>query len=944
VLRYSTIFLFSTLLCVLSALGNSRGLTAGQLAFLDPASESTSVLIETVKELLRADQMVEAIPFMEELLVRLEEDEDTKAQKTRAYTLYQLGQCRMKLGSYEEAAGHLVEFADLYTNEVEYVSARIDAARCYTLLEEWSKVEEQSTLVLQNPLLPDAQKRAVIKVQGEALYRQEKWAEAVRPLNALFRMSQNEVERNSAAVMLVTCYVRSGAFDRLFAFLPECEGGGRYDVGLNVALLEAGDEHYKRGEFHKALMLYRLVMGRQELINYYEALMAAILASIRPPVAGGEVSIEAQKEANLERQLRHRRMALQLEVIQRFEDYDLDVLLRIAQCYADLKRNWPAYTVYKHLYTTYPDHALAEQGRYSAFIAMTSEEEWELALSEGYAFVEALPEGEYIDDVTLNLLQIHMQREQLDRAYSMGLKALEISPDHTYIDQVSFLLGYIQFVRLDYASAQHYFDEVLRRWPESNYYEPAEYWRAMSQLFQGSFAAAAVSFQAYLTNPLYAELKFGEDAQYRLGFAQFGAEQFAEAEETFRAFLVGYPHSSLISEALAMIGDLRGEAGDLEAAIDFYEQAIIKAETMAQRNYPTFRMAAALHILERYELLVERMADYIRIWGERGEVAQACNWQAKAYKSMEPPAYEKALDAYTFGINTFGQLADLATVDAILREILADWQSESWKEQHPFILQRMKDELRQVGATDASALRMRYETLLALMLEADERDDYVMALLKPELVDEAGPLTLQLMAEEAVKAKQYGLVHAAYNRYLAHFGVSRSMLYVMNAELEALVQEGNFEAGAMLAEDIMVRFGHSPSVAWAWKRRGDAYRLLKQYEDAEASYNYLLGIREWRGELTPEAHYWLGVCKMEQGKHRDAYAHFQRIYVLYEEYTDWVAKAYLKSVECLKELGEDEYVLNTYREMLANEAVASTEEGRRARVEYEALKPVGGAE
>ena len=70
--------------------------------------------------------------------------------------------------------------------------------------------------------------------------------------------------------------------------------------------------------------------------------------------------------------------------------------------------------------------------------------------------------------------------------------------------------------------------------------------------------------------------------------------------------------------------------------------------------------------------------------------------------------------------------------------------------------------------------------------------------------------------------------------------------------------------------------------------------------------------------MTPEALYWIGICLREQQENEKAAAYFQRVYVLYGQHTEWVAKAYEQSVECLQVLGKQEDVIRTWREMAAH--------------------------
>ena len=159
-----------------------RGVTKTQLSRLDPRAEATSVLLETAKELLKNDQLEEALPFLDEILVRLEGDEDKKARQTMAFTLYQLGHCQMKLGDYAPGAKSFVRFADNFPEDLQKHSARVLAAQCLTMLQQWPAVEEQSAMVLADRGLDSDLKITATQLLAESRYQQEKWLKAITPL------------------------------------------------------------------------------------------------------------------------------------------------------------------------------------------------------------------------------------------------------------------------------------------------------------------------------------------------------------------------------------------------------------------------------------------------------------------------------------------------------------------------------------------------------------------------------------------------------------------------------------------------------------------------------------------------------------------------------------------------------------------------------------------
>ena len=77
---------------------------------------------------------------------------------------------------------------------------------------------------------------------------------------------------------------------------------------------------------------------------------------------------------------------------------------------------------------------------------------------------------------------------------------------------------------------------------------------------------------------------------------------------------------------------------------------------------------------------------------------------------------------------------------------------------------------------------------------------------------------------------------------------------------------------------------------------GKARTLLALGRHAEAKklFEQVASIREWRGESTAEAVYYLGVNEAEQGHLPEAIAHYQRVFVAYQKFLGWAAKAYLR--------------------------------------------------
>ncbi|MDQ2918300.1 MAG: hypothetical protein M3R10_00245, partial [Verrucomicrobiota bacterium] len=111
--------------------------------------------------------------------------------------------------------------------------------------------------------------------------------------------------------------------------------------------------------------------------------------------------------------------------------------------------------------------------------------------------------------------------------------------------------------------------------------------------------------------------------------------------------------------------------------------------------------------------------------------------------------------------------------------------------------------------------------------------------------------------------------------------------------------------------------------------------------EARKGFEQVAAVREWRGESTAFSVYSLGEIEAKQNHWAEANAYFQRVYVGYQKFLPWVAKAYLRSAECFEKLNKSQEAANTYRELLRNEKLAGFAEAEEARKKLAAMGQQG---
>ena len=120
---------------------------------------------------------------------------------------------------------------------------------------------------------------------------------------------------------------------------------------------------------------------------------------------------------------------------------------------------------------------------------------------------------------------------------------------------------------------------------------------------------------------------------------------------------------------------------------------------------------------------------------------------------------------------------------------------------------------------------------------------------------------------------------------------------------------------------------------------GEAKTLfqLHKYDEAKQLFKQVASVREWRGEATAMSVYYLGQIESAQGHWAEANAYYQRVFVAYQRFLPWVAKAYIGSGESFEKLDKKPEAIKTYQEMIRNQKLTDFSETNQARERLNAL-------
>ena len=898
-----------------------------------PAQDVRSLPLTEIQQAaahhVNARQFPEAIPYLEQLVYRLRDAEDEAAWKVLDYAMFHLALARLEDQSHQRAIDGFRAYLDRFPTGIYARGAHLLWAEAHAALEQWAEVITVMGRFLRDPALDRAQRAWGQQLVGEAWFRQQQWARAVDPLAYVFANAARRDARTQAAVMLTTSLVGLERFEDLFRIIPYLyQTTARFDIDLNLALLEAGDRNYEAERYLYAISLYRLVYFKPELEEHLAENLAAAERDRRR--IWQEPGLDRSRMVALDRALQRRIQDYQAQQLRLREvpDYDQQTLIRLAQTYLNLQRHWEALTQFRRVFDEHPEHPLAEQALYSAFATAREMDLPDRAVREGNAYLEAFPLGPHWEPLTVDLAQLHIHRKAYGEALAVAEDALALKPDHTFRPHLLYLAGYCQFHREELEPSLARFQEILDRHADSAFVEDAAYWRALCLLFLQRYPEAGAGFADFLAD--FAASPYREDASFRLAVAHYGEGDFAGCLDLLTAFVAEYPGSALVGEAYCMLGDIRASWGRLDEALADYARATEAAESITEINYALFQSCRVYELEQRYDDIVRICRAYLDTHGEAGRPTQAAYWIGTAFLRSNRPA--EAYQSFFDAIAAYGDQPDRTGIDMILRDLIAEPPDRRAGDLYRDFARRLYRELAEARTAGRATLQLRLTTLFAeTQPEGDTRRQLHAQLLRTPSLEPAGPLTLLVIGREAAAAGQTDLSRAAYQGMLDRFGDSDFALDALWALAELEMAAAEYDAADARLARLLERFPTLPRAGDAQKRRGDIRRRQGRWTEAIEAYTVLLGVRDWRGPLFPEALYWIGECHLQLDNPREAFAFFQRIYVLYGAYPGWVAKGYLRSAECLDRLGERAQAVATLEEMLAQPALADLPEAATAR-------------
>jgi len=201
----------------------------------------------------------------------------------------------------------------------------------------------------------------------------------------------------------------------------------------------------------------------------------------------------------------------------------------------------------------------------------------------------------------------------------------------------------------------------------------------------------------------------------------------------------------------------------------------------------------------------------------------------------------------------------------------------------------------------------------------------------------ANPSVLEMIIDHGLATGQPELAEKAAREIVRVFTETDAALSARMVLSRFAIEREEYDEAITHLDIIREIFATDPHAADALLTLGEIYLKRGEYEKADEAYTAVMGMQEWRPKW-PAALYGRGEISRAQRRYAAAAVYYERIYVMYAHYRDWVARAYLARSQCLLQLRNTQGALEVLDEMLAREDLQEFPEYREAQALRESLK------
>ena len=770
---------------------------------------------------------------------------------------------------------------------------------------------------------------------------------------------QNAMSANSsgpnvlrASLQLVDLYITAEEFDKAIDMLNRLESSAGYAdviVTVNHRFVQIGDRHLDAKNYAAALKAYSSVRPRAQVVAIQTKRLAA-MRSLKEDL-DKRIAFATKAKQPLPRGIEERTAMLGsmlestesvLGEVRTLDEYDATLQYRIARCYFNMERYWPASIAFEAVASENPKSADASTSLFGAIICQWKLERPAATRALCTEYLKKYPKEKHVDQIVELNASLLLQDGLTDEAITFLDSFLKENPETPTRGKLLILLANARFQGGKYADAAKDYKMLRKEFAAAPEFEEFTYRLALCDFLSNDYKATIKGFDAYDRD--FPNGQFKADIRYRRGIIQLALKEYDPLITSMGSLLKDPTAQDYAGQIHTLLGDAWSAKGQNDNAATAYATAVRTAnkdENVIQ--YSLEQATNLLRNLRRWDELQTLWQDFLkqnpnhpmelRGVSELSKLLSRANKKDEARKMLAEYAlrdihnsrseYVEMLLSQLAGQyvppRSFKKDATPPDIDALLADLTK--QLEIPESAHTLAY------LARVNFAKSELARMMRDPVRnARFLNA------VSATSKPE---DLGPILLSIVGQFLLDDRQLDNAVPLFTRLRDAFPDSPYSDAAPVGLGRIALAKKDYEGALKEFDYALTRAAGSSMMKEATYGKALALQNLRKFDDAKKLFEEIVAAKEWRGLEKAGALLQLGEIAAENGDKGAANAYFQRVYLSHGAYPDIAAKAYIRSAEMLEETGQHEAAVKTYRELARNPKFADTPEVKIARQKAE---------
>jgi TolA-binding protein len=601
--------------------------------------------------------------------------------------------------------------------------------------------------------------------------------------------------------------------------------------------------------------------------------------------------------------------------------------------------------------------------------------------------LERQPDSTYREEMRMLLGNARFMQGKFTEATKDYQKYLEDFPQGQFVEEVGYRLGVAQLFGGDFNAGLATIDGYLAKYPNGNFVPDAEFRRAVCkyglqkyeevvadcQTWLGRHAGAEqeAEVNALLGDSLAAQNKLEEAVAayvqaYKkatldevLNYALFEASKhlqklgkWEEVASLFEEFVRTKPENEAVVAAMYWIGQAKAHQGKVEEAKQFIVETLKKYIDEPKREAVEQLLAQLVQLCaKRPRPAVSPATSPATVpaaVATSGETTGSAPAPLAAASSVSVPAAEPAAGGAAT-VTAPAAEANAATTTAAAGSSSPSSSSSAVEPAaapvptpppppyDPFA--ELEKQLAPLAETTNNTARARllyaHAEMASQKRQQAQHERIYREIAERFKPDDLSPVLLAVIGDFLFANDEPDRAAVLYTRLKEDFPRSDYLDFAYVGLGEIAFAKKEYPKALDLFTEALDKIAASMKMKEATIGKAKTLLELGRFEESKKLFEQVASIKEWRGESTAFAVYSLGEIEARQNRYPEAIAHFRRVFVAYQKFLPWVAKAYIRAADSFDKMGRRQDAIDNLREMLRNERLQKFPEMQEARKRLE---------